>query len=58
MMASEAGASKFHSSAQALAVLTLSELRDELADKRRGDRASLAHAKFLALKIDRALAVD
>ena len=58
MMASEADASKFHSSAQALAVLTLSELRDELADKRRGDRASLAHAKFLALKIDRALAVD
>lgn len=58
MMVSEAGASKFHSSAQALAVLTLSELRDELADKRRGDRASLAHAKFLALKIDRALAVD
>ena len=55
MMASEEAASKYHSTAQALAVLTLSELRDQLASKRRGDRVSQAHAKLLVMNIDRAL---
>jgi hypothetical protein len=55
MMASEEGASKYHSTAQALAVLTLSELRDQLASKRRGDRVSQAHAKLLVMNIDRAM---
>ena len=58
MMASEEGASKYHSTAQALAVLTLSELRDQLASKRRGDRVSQAHAKLLVMNIDRALDDD
>ena len=55
MMASEEGASKYHSTAQALAVLTLSELREQLANKRRGDRVSQAHAKLLVMNIDRAM---
>lgn len=55
MMASEEGASKYHSTAQALAVLTLSELRDQLSNKRRGDRVSQAHAKLLVMNIDRAM---
>lgn len=58
MMASEEAASKYHSTAQALAVLTLSELRDQLASKRRGDRVSQAHAKLLVMNIDRALDDD
>jgi hypothetical protein len=58
MMASEKGAAKYHSTAQALAVLTLSELRDQLASKRRGDRVSQAHAKLLVMNIDRALDDD
>ena len=55
MMASEEGASKYHSTAQALAVLTLSELREQLANKRRGNRVSQAHAKLLVMNIDRAM---
>jgi hypothetical protein len=55
MMASEEGASKYHSTAQALAVLTLSELREQLSNKRRGDRVSQAHAKLLVMNIDRAM---
>jgi hypothetical protein len=58
MMASEKGAAKYHSTAQALAVLTLSELRDQLASKRRGDRVSQAHAKLLVMNIDRSLDHD
>ena len=58
MMASEKGAAKYHSTAQALAVLTLSELRDQLASKRRGDRVSQAHAKLLVMNIDRAMDTD
>lgn len=57
-IASEAGASKYHSTAQALAVLTLSELREALSNKRRGDRTSQAHAKLLVMNIDRALDID
>ena len=55
MMASEEGASKYHSTAQALAVLTLSELREQLSNKRRGDRVSQAHDKLLVMNIDRAM---
>jgi hypothetical protein len=58
MIASEKGAAKYHSTAQALAVLTLSELRDSLSSKRRGDRVSRAHAKLLVMNIDRAMDND
>ena len=58
LIASEKGAAKYHSTAQALAVLTLSELRDQLASKRRGDRVSQAHAKLLVMNIDRAMDSD
>ena len=58
MMAGEKGAAKYHSTAQALAALTLSELRDQLASKRRGDRVSQAHAKLLVMNIDRAFDDD